>query len=497
MTPHAKRKFFTNPIHNMDLSLVLVIEDDTALLKFATDNCRFLERNGLEVVVIVHLGSKDRLEKIITSYPLVNWKLIRQGRLQQNVSSKLNLGTKLSTKTFVMFVHSGVHFLNDTLLLYRCLIQDYPSHYVYSGSDNHLVSDAILAVSKSNLNVIGGFDESFGSWFKAIKDVKSRLNIAGIRGLSCIEAKFDVEHLCERFSESNNAIPLSDVGFSARLSDIRYGELIYDWKDKGTLALTICQNYLKSFEMCHIDERAFRLNYKKILLCQAYNEAELILGFIDNVTKYFDAIIFLDDGSDDNTWELAKHEKIIIKARKWRIGFNDLENRNILLNIASFLNSEWLCFLDIDERIDARYCDFEKFENDSRIRAAAFAHVTVWNSVEEYCTTIPNSQNGILRHARMFRTNGRLQINTYKSKLHFLTVPVPADIVHVDVVIKDLGCQSRTRRQRKYCLYIKEDSANDFPEGYNYLLDDTPPCKRLSEIELTKLTTKGSRPFVV
>lgn len=68
-----------------------------------------------------------------------------------------------------------------------------------------------------------------------------------------------------------------------------------------------------------------------VLLVQSYNEASRIHAFLDNITPYFDAIVWLDDESTDRTYELANHEKIVIKVQKKRTEFNDLENRNTLL----------------------------------------------------------------------------------------------------------------------------------------------------------------------
>ena len=108
------------------------------------------------------------------------------------------------------------------------------------------------------------------------------------------------------------------------------------------------------------------------------DEIEFIDGFLKDMANYFDGIILLDDESSDGTWEKANHEKILLKVRKKRKEFNDLENRNILLKLASFIKSEWFCFMDVDERFDERYVDFNSFVHKQDVNIVAFRGVYLW-----------------------------------------------------------------------------------------------------------------------
>lgn len=76
-----------------------------------------------------------------------------------------------------------------------------------------------------------------------------------------------------------------------------------------------CREYLKIFEKYWLNKDAFHTKYSKVLLCQSYNEGEHIADFLEHMSNYFDAIILLDDGSSDNTYEIAIHEKLIIKFK--------------------------------------------------------------------------------------------------------------------------------------------------------------------------------------
>ncbi|MCS2543772.1 glycosyltransferase family 2 protein [Bacteroides fragilis] len=188
------------------------------------------------------------------------------------------------------------------------------------------------------------------------------------------------------------------------------------------------------------------------------------------MANYFDGIILLDDESTDRTWDLAIHDKIILKVKKKRSGFNDLENRNILLDLSAFFQSEWFCFMDIDERFDERFTNFSEFENNKEIHVVSFRGVYLWNDEQSYKGDIPNSNKGILTVYRMFRPIGHTHINTHK-KLHFIATPYFTNTWQSNILFKDYGSMKENDRIRKYERYIQEDQQKDMSSGYDYLLN--------------------------
>ena len=242
---------------------------------------------------------------------------------------------------------------------------------------------------------------------------------------------------------------------------MEFNKLVYDWQNNQH-AEELCCNYLKDFELYEIkDSPVFKKQYKKLILCQAYNETEFMEGFLEDMAKYFDGIILLDDGSTDHTWELARHEKLLLKVKKKREYFNDLENRNILLDLASFFKSKWFCFMDIDERFDERYVNFETFEDDQNVDVVAFRYVDLWDSDTTYNTSLFGSQKGIYRRMRMFRSIGHMQIRTFKKKLHFAAVPHRNNIFESMVLFKHFGNLDPELRAKKYHRYRIEDAYSD------------------------------------
>lgn len=66
-------------------------------------------------------------------------------------------------------------------------------------------------------------------------------------------------------------------------------------------------------------------------MVQSYNEERNISLFLRRNSVYFDAIILLDDDSQDQTYSLAQNPKIILKVKKERNSFNDIKVPSFLI----------------------------------------------------------------------------------------------------------------------------------------------------------------------
>ena len=339
-----------------------------------------------------------------------------------------------------------------------------------------------LMVERNHLYKLHGYDETFITWGGEDNNMRARLDMSGIKKFILPEAKtihreknYDPNERSKRINKHSisdwrkmnypsEAIANKDIWGS------EFNKVIYDWQD-NQYAKDLCYTYLQQFigfEIRH--PAAFRKRHKKIVLCQAYNEEKLIEGFLTNMASYFDGIILLDDESTDRTWDLAIHDKILLKVKKKRSGFNDLENRNILLNLSAFFQSEWFCFMDIDERFDERFTNFSEFENNKEIHVVSFRAVYLWNDEQSYKGDIPSSNKGILTVYRMFRPIGHTHINTHK-KLHFIATPYFTNTWQSNILFKDYGSMKENDRIRKYERYIQEDQQKDMSSGYDYLLN--------------------------
>jgi len=188
----------------------------------------------------------------------------------------------------------------------------------------------------------------------------------------------------------------------------------------------------------------------------------------------------LDDGSTDDTYEKATHPKLLLKVKKKRTGFIDIENRNILLDIASFFSSEWFCFMDTDERFDERFADFDS-ATSSNADILSFSYINIWNSPVMYNAEYPFSRQGIMSKMRMFRNIGHCQIYTDKERVHFNLMPYQRNIIHCNILFKHYGMITKSLREEKYSLYKQEDIAND-QKSYDHILNHEAKLLNVEDI---------------
>lgn len=80
-----------------------------------------------------------------------------------------------------------------------------------------------------------------------------------------------------------------------------------------------------------LSKESLRKKFNSILLVQSYNEERNISLFLRRNSVYFDAIILLDDDSQDQTYSLAQNPKIILKVKKERNSFNDIKVPSFLI----------------------------------------------------------------------------------------------------------------------------------------------------------------------
>lgn len=488
-------------IHNFDVSIVMSFyKRYTEFKKVLPHNAPYLQRNGIEVIIVLDdPDEKSELLMLLQNYPFINWKLIINERKHapRKHASVLNVGLKHATKKYILQIDPEVEFLTDIIWQMRDAIEKYPMHYIlammaYVPYEQELTENNIkeldfipwgnLMVERNHLYKLHGYDETFITWGGEDNNMRARLDMSGIKKFILPEAKtihreknYDPNERSKRINKHSisdwrkmnypsEAIANKDIWGS------EFNKVIYDWQD-NQYAKDLCYTYLQQFigfEIRH--PAAFRKRHKKIVLCQAYNEEKLIEGFLTNMASYFDGIILLDDESTDRTWDLAIHDKILLKVKKKRSGFNDLENRNILLDLSAFFQSEWFCFMDIDERFDERFTNFSEFENNKEIHVVSFRAVYLWNNEQSYKGDIPSSNKGILTVYRMFRPIGHTHINTHK-KLHFIATPYFTNTWQSNILFKDYGSMKENDRIRKYERYIQEDQQKDMSSGYDYLLN--------------------------
>ena len=336
-----------------------------------------------------------------------------------------------------------------------------------------------ICCSKKNLQDVNYYSETFNKWGGEDDDVRIKLIKNGIN-----QIKLDTVNAFHIESTSNLQSRLVSHKYKYNgVIDKKYyiedTSLYNNFIEFNIEPININNNF-SSFIDYKLKENIYSY-YPIILLTQSYNEETHVKDFLNNVNNFVDGIIVLDDNSTDNTWNLLEHEKILLKVKKERITFNDIENRNLLLNLFENLllknniRVDWFVWLDFDERIDdniniINYLRTTLLSSKNKNNIYTVPLVHMWNDIE-YNGSYPYSDNGVQKHIRLIRN--KLDKLPYVLKcdrtLHFRLNPY-IDIMEDNynqlnfslkeikyntfpLIIKHLGRNSQELRNYKYNLY--------------------------------------------
>ncbi|WP_099463735.1 glycosyltransferase family 2 protein [Parabacteroides provencensis] len=493
-------------LQDFDLSIVIPLCGwfDGFKRVFSSES-NYYERNGIEVVVVINEPSeKEKILDYIRTYPFINWKIVvnTQYHSQQNPAKAFNTGIRQATKQYVLIMNPELEFYTDMIYQLREKLDSYPEHYAICQvryMDKLLPYENIMA-KKEYFEKVGGYSEHYTEWEEENNNICRRLELAGIHRLLFPEIELSLRENSSQQTVSKNKqqarIPnelLSEmllpvdikINKSFKITD--YDTVIYDWKEHP-YAKQQCRDYLstlKQFDL--LSDDIFEKSYPLIALIPTYNESERITDCLRSVEKYCDGIILLDDESTDDTYRIAQSDKLLIKAKKARTEFNDKQNRNILLDIASFFKAEWFIFIDADERFDDRFVDLREVMKRDDVDAVGVWIANLWDSMETYRTNMldshPLSQNGLWFRWRMFRNKGHMQILS-ENKLHFDSVPYLENRHISQTLLLHTGYLTLNKRNQKFSFYMNEDKQNK--PYYNDILFKTIKIQDLNTLASLK-----------
>ena len=226
--------------------------------------------------------------------------------------------------------------------------------------------------------------------------------------------------------------------------------------------------------------------YPIIALVPCYNEEKNITEYINNIGNFVDGIIFLDDGSTDNSWNMLSMKfnttKILIKAKIKRDGFNDLKNRNYLLEILKTaivdnnIKVDWLLWLDMDERLPNNKKLFHNvreniLSKDFQADNVYLPLFHMWNE-HYYNAEYPYSINGIQFKLRLIRNKTNIPyIIKSKNNLHFTLSYYNGNVGAIFLQIKHLGYLSNNLRIEKFKKYTKVYDKNRIQKSYDHIIN--------------------------
>lgn len=501
---------------DFDLSIVVSVSQSLAEFeRFFLPKAKYFERNGIEVIVVVNKPIKqEEILSYICAYPFICWKVVINNKEDnlRNPAKAFNVGIRQATKKYLMVMEPNVEFYSDVIYLLREKLDFYPEHYAIgqvlfvdineevdkknSGCfHSELIPFGSIMTRKEYFEKINGYNESYTEGYGEDEYLRKRLELSGIRLLFFPESILiyrknviqqttlinDQQIHIMRELSSEMLLPLL-VKVNEYGRGTEFYTVVYDWKDHP-YAKEQCRKYLSTFKQFDINsDEIFNRVYSLIALIPTYNESEYIKECLRSVEKYCDGIIVLDDDSIDNTYQIVESDKLLVKAKKERICFDDKQNRNMILDIASFFKTEWFIFIDADERFYDRFMnlnDLMKLPVDT----IGIWIANLWDDQGLYRINMPDthsySQNGLWFRWRMFRNKGRMQI-LGKNKLHFNSVPYVKNIAISETLFLHIGYLNEKKRSDKYEFYMKED-LNKMMD-YDSILSDDIKLRRIDLI---------------
>ena len=213
----------------------------------------------------------------------------------------------------------------------------------------------------------------------------------------------------------------------------------------------ITSSRLKDFKRKDLDD------IRLIGFLQIHNESEKgnLERVLKHLSKFCNDIVIYDDGSTDNSYEIAsKFTKNIIRSP-----VNDFKSEIVhkqeLLELGLSLNPDWIVWLDADEVFDR---DGElyairglcRYGESKKIDGFSFLEFNLWNGLSEYRV---DELWHKLWAIRLWRNNGDLTFGK-EIGLHKKLSPNGINkICKTDVKVIHYGFSSKEKIDEKYQMY--------------------------------------------
>jgi GT2 family glycosyltransferase/Tfp pilus assembly protein PilF len=363
---------------NQGVSIVIPLhggEDDIRACLDSLDACRDL----LHEVIVVDNASPDRAAELVEARS--NVALLRN-ETNQGFAAACNQGWQASTGDVVVFLNSdtvvpraGLEQLTETLLssgsvgaagpltnrsghlqqidpTYTSLenldlfAQDFAQRPA-EDEDCDMLVGFCLAVKRSVLDELGGFDERFGLGTFEDNDLCYRMRRAGYRLM--IAARSFIHHSgSQTFGRLNVDAPAL-LAKNEQLYREKWREDIEAGFASALSGLTLDR---VAFEPAkHPDQRRKKMAEKAkragISLCMIVkNEERVLADALSTAKPFFSEMIVVDTGSTDRTIEIAKEAGAQVYEFPWTESF--AEARNVSLKNAA---GRWIFWMDADDTL--------------------------------------------------------------------------------------------------------------------------------------------------
>ena len=212
------------------------------------------------------------------------------------------------------------------------------------------------------------------------------------------------------------------------------------------------------------------------VLVPARNAAHQLPDWLASVARFADTVVALDDGSTDSTREILEQHPLVCEVltnpvRATYEGWDDLANRQRLVDAARRTAARWYLFLDADERIDALDAVALRQFLEREAQPGFAYGFEVFRMVEDAGHYDPRS----LWVFRLFSAEDAAASPLGSQRLHF--VPVPSGIpqhrwLYTSVRIQHEGSLTGAHRRARFDKYREADPTDAFDQGYEELLAD-------------------------
>ncbi len=188
-------------------------------------------------------------------------------------------------------------------------------------------------------------------------------------------------------------------------------------------------------------------------------------------------MVALDDGSTDDTRSMLEAEPLVRlvltnPVRPSYEGWDDLGNRQRLVDAACAIGTDWCFFLDADERLTPDDAAALRRLIDTEAQPGFAYGFEIFRMAGDERHVDPRGM-WVYRLFAAADADERLR----PGRLHF--VPVPSSIrrarwIPTSVRLQHLGSVDEAHRQARFAKYREADPDNEFQEVYDHLLDEPP-----------------------
>jgi len=452
----------------------------------------YFRQNGIELIIAADENCTG-VEHLADEFPFINWKIISVPGLRQDhrkASVLLNAGLQHARHQYILYIHPHTIFTSDVIYRSRYILHHYPQCFTAIHSDEAGISwsngishgKGIVMVQRQLLMGCGGFEQ--GEEFQLINSLtQEKLERAQLNKMIIAEGGFLLTAADPRNNRHWNEPASNNTGDQPAPNAAPAKEyILFDWAMEKSSALPdlVLGKFQRFFMRTPED---LSRQHQLICLIQIRNESSHLPGVLDHINGICDGIILLDDGSTDGSYEKAHAGKLLLKVQKAFTGkFNDLENRNLLLELAHLFRSEWFLFLDADERFAFHRPALDPILQMKEIDTVSFRLVHIWDKKDQYRKDLPEGRGGVLRRYRLFRSKGFMQIPANRD-LHFCVTPFRQEKYNSPLLLLHYGLMEAAIRKSKKDLYLAQDN-NGKKQGYSYdyLTDEDPQLANLDDL---------------